>query len=255
MHAAVVGDRPVSARSFGALLAACLVAAELAIGATPRFIGNVTDFKGVTSVRPTMASRWTPIAEDVPLQAGDWLRTDVRGANAVQARLRDGAQLILGPGSLVEAVGTGQVRLVHGEVETACPDGGGLVLLAPDGRKETLSGTQVWRCRDRALTKLDHEPAWLKGFKGTAVTESLGSLVANVDGRDVPLSVGYHKVTVDIRDQIARTVTRPLSKCRPTSRRATRSSPRSARGRTVGPTRSDTGAVWPRSVPSSRQAC
>ena len=30
--------------------------------------------------------------------------------------------------------------------------------------------------------------------------------MANVDGRNVPLTVGYHKVTVDIRDQIARTV-------------------------------------------------
>ena len=35
--------------------------------------------------------------------------------------------------------------------------------------------------------------------------ESIGSLVANVDGRNVPLTVGYHKVTVEIRDQIART--------------------------------------------------
>ena len=29
--------------------------------------------------------------------------------------------------------------------------------------------------------------------------------MAKVDGRNVPLTVGYHKVTVDIRDQIART--------------------------------------------------
>ena len=50
------------------------------------------------------------------------------------------------------------------------------------------------------------EPAWLRGFKGTTTNESLGSLVALVDGRNVPLSVGYHKVSVDIRDQIARTV-------------------------------------------------
>ena len=32
------------------------------------------------------------------------------------------------------------------------------------------------------------------------------TLVAKVDGRNVPLTVGYHKVTVDIRDQIARIV-------------------------------------------------
>src|SRR5581483_4947654 len=35
---------------------------------------------------------------------------------------------------------------------------------------------------------------------------ALGSLVAHVDGRNVPLTVGYHKVSVEIRDQIARTV-------------------------------------------------
>src|SRR5205814_5442961 len=32
------------------------------------------------------------------------------------------------------------------------------------------------------------------------------SLIAKVEGRNVPLTVGYHKVAVDIRDQIARTV-------------------------------------------------
>lgn len=35
--------------------------------------------------------------------------------------------------------------------------------------------------------------------------ESLGSLVAKIDGRDTPLALGYHKVSVEIRDQIART--------------------------------------------------
>src|SRR4029453_775540 len=45
----------------------------------------------------------------------------------------------------------------------------------------------------------------LLGFKGATANESLGSLVAKVDGRDVPLSVGYHKVNVEVRDQIART--------------------------------------------------
>ena len=34
----------------------------------------------------------------------------------------------------------------------------------------------------------------------------MGSLLAKVDGRNTPLTIGYHKVTVDIRDQIARTV-------------------------------------------------
>ena len=33
----------------------------------------------------------------------------------------------------------------------------------------------------------------------------MGSLLATVDGKNVPLTVGYHKVAVEIRDQIART--------------------------------------------------
>src|SRR5205823_5807805 len=56
------------------------------------------------------------------------------------------------------------------------------------------------------LVEVKHNPAWLLGFKGATGNETLGSLVAQVDGRSVPLTVGYHKVSVDIRDQIARTV-------------------------------------------------
>jgi hypothetical protein len=47
---------------------------------------------------------------------------------------------------------------------------------------------------------------WLAGFEGTTSNESLGSLIVNLpDGRNEPLTVGYHKVSVEIRDQIART--------------------------------------------------
>src|ERR1700730_16504377 len=53
---------------------------------------------------------------------------------------------------------------------------------------------------------MEKQPLWFQAFKGTTSNESIGELVAKVDGRDVPLTVGYHKVTVDIRDQIARTV-------------------------------------------------
>ena len=71
-------------------------------------------------------------------------------------------------------------------------------------------GTHVFRVNSQRevgqLTKLDHTPTWLLGFKSAMTQESLGSLIANIDGRNVPLSVGYHRVTVDIRDQIARTV-------------------------------------------------
>ncbi len=59
--------------------------------------------------------------------------------------------------------------------------------------------------RDEKLAEIKQTPKWLAGFEGTSNDESLGSLIVNVDGRDVPLAVGYHKVNVEIRDQIART--------------------------------------------------
>ena len=62
------------------------------------------------------------------------------------------------------------------------------------------------RLDKQKLVRLDKDPLWLKGFEGATTNESIGSLIAKVDGRNVPLTVGYHKVTVDIRDQIARTV-------------------------------------------------
>ncbi len=56
------------------------------------------------------------------------------------------------------------------------------------------------------LVDVEKTPLWLAGFEGTSNNESLGSLIVNLpDGRNEPLTVGYHKVNVEIRDQIART--------------------------------------------------
>jgi len=70
---------------------------------------------------------------------------------------------------------------------------------------DVTAGKKLLRIVDDGAVELKHQPMWLQGFEGTASNESLGSLIANVDGREMPLTVGYHKVTVEIRDQIART--------------------------------------------------
>ena len=75
----------------------------------------------------------------------------------------------------------------------------------PDKQAVAVKGTQLFRIEKEKLVRLEKDPLWLKGFEGREVGESIGSLVANIDGRNTPLTVGYHKVTVDIRDQIART--------------------------------------------------
>ena len=82
-------------------------------------------------------------------------------------------------------------------------------LLAPrgGGRRVATPGKVFLRVdRDEKLVEVEELPKWLGGFESTTSHESLGSLIVNLpDGRSEPLGVGYHKVSVEIRDQIART--------------------------------------------------
>src|SRR5262249_3108260 len=162
--------------------------------------------QGVVAVKPVMHQRWTPLRSQMLLKPGDWLRTDVRGANAVELSLVKKTNVILGPGSLVELLKPTQVRLIAGELEIATQVGVTVELLGPQNQKIAIKGTSHYRLDDDKLVQVAKEPLWLKGFKGTINHEAIGSLVATVEGRNVPLTVGYHKVSVDIRDQIARTV-------------------------------------------------
>lgn len=178
----------------------------------PTVVGKVVDTQGLVSLRPVNGDRWTPVTESILLSPGDWLRTDVRGANATKVRLVNGGSLIVGPGSLVEFADSATLRVTQGELEITGTDKNPIKVGLP-GQKadETLSpvscsAVTILRIKDGKIDKIDYEPMWLKGFKGSVVKESMGELLVNIDGRDVPLTVGYHKVTVDIRDQIARTV-------------------------------------------------
>jgi len=106
----------------------------------------------------------------------------------------------------VELVKPGQIRIFSGDVKIAAGDEATVEVLGPGQQKIAVQGTAVYRIEQEKLVHLEREPLWLKGFEGSVVNESIGSLVATVEGRNVPLTVGYHKVTVEIRDQIARTV-------------------------------------------------
>ena len=206
-------------------------------------IGKVSDSQGVAVIRPMLAKRWTPLQRDLVLKPGDWLRTELRGANAVKVTLSSEVELTVGPGSLIECISPMQARLHMGEVQVSSPhapreesrasndadskkitgdkadanpalgnrhaERDGYVLLAPrEGSRKFAPGTkQLVRVdRDEQLVDVPQVPVWLAGFEGTSNNESLGSLIVKLpDGRNEPLTVGYHKVSVEIRDQIART--------------------------------------------------
>jgi tetratricopeptide (TPR) repeat protein len=169
-------------------------------------IGKITDAQGVCAARPAMAERWTPMTEASLVMPGDWLRTDLHGANAMAVRLVGETRLTVGPGSLVELVSPKKIRVNSGDMKVVARKKSPVEVAGPDGQVVTVTGTQLFRIDNNRLVRLTADPLWLKGFEGQTAGESIGSLVANIDGRNTPLSVGYHKVTVDIRDQIARTV-------------------------------------------------
>jgi len=199
-------------------------------------LGSVADLQGIVTLRPPLAERWTPLRRNVSLWSGDRLRTDFSGPNAVRVRLSSGVELTLGPGTQLEFLAPLKARIWTGEVQVnylAPPPAANdkpandkteniapFELVGPNvnnpGKEPTTlalqSGTKTFhRVIDRAhllLTLTDPAtiPKWLAGFEGTATQESLGSLVVSLpDGRNEPLTIGYHKVHVEIRDQIART--------------------------------------------------
>lgn len=172
-------------------------------------IGKISDAQGIVTIKPVLSKRWTPVCRQLLLKPGDWVRTDIRGANAVLATLSNNVQVTIGPGSLVEFTRPDEIRLHGGELQlTGMQKTDGIKLLGPLGTKAlTLKGKSVLVRADvkGSLVEFEKKPLWLAGFEGSAINESIGSLIAIVDGRNEPLSVGYHKVQVEIRDQIART--------------------------------------------------
>ncbi len=185
-------------------------------------IGKVTESQGIVVLRPMLAQRWTPVCRETLLRPGDWLRTELRGANAVKVTLSSDVELTLGPGTLMECISPSQARLHHGQVQVkadaaAKPEANQgprkaaseFTLLAPrQGSRLFQPGQkQLVRVdRDEKIVDVPETPVWLAGFEGTTNNESLGSLIVNLpDGRNEPLTVGEHKVSVEIRDQIART--------------------------------------------------
>ena len=167
--------------------------------------GVVTAVQGTSVVRPVGRERWTPLDERSLLFPGDVVRTDARGANALEVRLASGARLVIGPGAVVELPDAGGLRILRGDLEVKATDKAAVKVTGTGGFAKEVSATSWLRATDAATTELKAEPRWLTGYRGSTSEEWMGSLLATVDGKNVPLSVGYHKVTVEIRDQIART--------------------------------------------------
>lgn len=168
-------------------------------------VGVIEDVQGIVTIRPGFGNRWSPAVPGMVLKPGDWVKASKRGAHAARAVLVDGTELVLGPGALLELRAEGGLRLTSGELSVVPVMGGAVELAGPGESALELKAPTVLRASTKLLI-LTTKPTWLQGFEGAIVQESMGSLLATVDGREMPLTIGHHRVTVDIRDQIARTV-------------------------------------------------
>ena len=178
-------------------------------------IGQLSEVHGLVFVRSFPGHRWTPAAPATPLYVGDQIRCETIGAHAAVVRLSDGTVLTAGPGTQLGLEPDGRLQLQQGDLrvrpaqtaaQTAAPDGLPREVFGPGGESRVVKSETLLRVRDGGVVPLDTVPSWLTTLDANMTSESLGSLVAQVDGRDVSLTMGFHHVTVEIRDQIARTV-------------------------------------------------
>ncbi|MEM7201417.1 MAG: VIT domain-containing protein [Planctomycetota bacterium] len=168
-------------------------------------VAQVLDRQGSALVRPIGGQRWTPLAPRDVLQPGDQVRIPRRGANAIELELAPGGTVVLGPGGLLDLPQPGVLHLLRGDCEIAA-GGAALQVVGPATASMIVASGSTAILRAAAdLESLATSPPWLSGYRGSTTDEWMGSLIAQVDGRDVPLSVGVHHVAVEIRDQIART--------------------------------------------------
>ncbi len=173
-------------------------------------IGKIGDLQGLVALRPLGQRRWTPLCRDLLLSPGDWIRTDVRGANAATIKLTSQIELIVAPGSLLELISPTEARLHDGAAQVRKPEGAtaNFLLRAPKAGEVSVtepSKTLYRVANDQSLAAVAQRPVWLEGYEGTSTSDSLGSLIVEVEGRNESLTVGEHHVSVEIRDQIART--------------------------------------------------
>ncbi|MBL8817213.1 MAG: hypothetical protein JNL58_14395 [Planctomyces sp.] len=180
--------------------------------------GLLVGVHGRVYIRSFPAHRWTPAVERMPVFAGDQIRCEAIGPHAVQVQLVDGTEVTAGPGAQLNLRNKRIVQLLTGEFMVISPvtesqfsvqasDGALLTKMLSDvsvdpGRRQILRVNS----ESSEVQYLEKMPTWLTTLEGTSSRETLGSLIAQVEGRDTSLTIGFHRVTVEVRDQIARTV-------------------------------------------------
>ncbi|MEZ6008508.1 MAG: VIT domain-containing protein [Planctomycetota bacterium] len=176
--------------------------------------GTVRTVQGTVLVRPAGSLRFTPLGRGDLVAVGDLVRTATPGAHLAELDLV-GARVVLGPGTTVRLKARDGLFVDQGDLEVVPAPGATVAVEGPGGFAQSVTGAAPdaaglsprlqARCDGRTVTVLDKEPRWLTSWRAAAGAAWAGGLTAKIDGRDVDLAVVRHEVTVEVRDQLART--------------------------------------------------
>ncbi|HUT32157.1 MAG TPA: VIT domain-containing protein [Planctomycetota bacterium] len=204
-------------------------------------IGRVQLCRGVVGLRTPDQPRWSLAEPGTTLETGTALRAGSDPTSCASVALGDGSHVSFNSSSSVRVAGPGRVEVFFGDAHFRVTKGTPLTVVAPlctiavkgtefdvtvvpgqtrvavtEGAVEVSAhGQQLSLGPGRSCVvteaKVDESEAggkapWLAKLEGAPEHETLGTLVARVDGKDVPLTVKSHKVTVTIRDQVAYTL-------------------------------------------------
>ena len=190
-----------------ARLFACLVLISVPAVAqsvsTADSVATVVEFEGTCALQNSGEESFASPRLGEKLGIGSLVRTGSIGPNVVELEKAGQWSAIVGPGTTVVLESQGRHHLLSGRLCVTSKDTA-VTVRGANSHHEVLKDETCFVNDREGLRQLGSTPAWLEGYRGQSGT-ALGSLMVEIDGRTAPLSIGVHKVTVDIRNQVART--------------------------------------------------
>jgi len=204
-------------------------------------LGRVELARGGVGMRPDGRKRWSAAMPGRAIEAGETLRTSSDPSSCARLVLNDGSLVAINSSSVVRLLEKGRVELQAGDAHFKVPKGAPLTVAAPmcsiavrgtefdvtvvpgrttvsvsessvelsaRGKVTEIGPNTAFSVTEAGISQASSQgPApWLAKLEGAPERETLGRLVARLEGKEVPLSVKAHEVRVTIRDQIAYTL-------------------------------------------------
>ncbi|NQT20485.1 MAG: FecR domain-containing protein, partial [Planctomycetes bacterium] len=204
-------------------------------------IAHVEVRRGAVGLRPALGARWSLAREDTYIEPNDFIRVGDDALSCTRVSVADGVKISMNTSSTVQFVAKNHVQVFAGDAHFSVPTGtpftvdtplgaisvkgttfdvsvqpgqasvavwqGVVEVAAHDKQVEVSAGDMcVVTAKEITAAAAPAGTPWLAKLDDLPADETLGRLVATIDGKEVPLSVKSHRVTVTIRDQIAYTL-------------------------------------------------